>query len=508
MHKHYKSVGFTIVELLVVIVIIGIIATVTFVAYSGANERAIAASLQADLTSAAKQLKLDQSFDNTGDFPISLAAANGGNGIEPGPDTDYQYFVDNSVSPKIFCITATKSNQSYMINQKGTPELGGCSGHVVAGVDPITNLVANPSFENTSTCIWANTGVSLTTSSTNPYVGSSSLRANVPSSSPDAYFICEVNVNPGSVYTISYYARADTATSIDAGGGFQENDNGYRMLCEDFDPIDVTTTWKRITYVCPTYDDSPSMARIVFRTSVTDGVPIYYDGAIVTEGYNQTNYADGTFDNWDWNGSANDSTSYGPIYWGDNGNRLTMNYFSNPINDGYSFSDYGYWGNPSGLSYNMHDTTHVLYGTYAAQLSSNVGSGEYYFTTQDPFRPEQGKTYIFSAYVYIPVGSGIDKGIIAMRGWASYSFVSDWTYSNFVEGEWTRIYAKCTATSAEPLWRFSIADMWGSGSNQQFWVDGIMLTEGNTLPDYADGDTEGWSWTGTTGSAMSMGVVD
>ena len=50
--------AFTIVELLVVIVVIGILAAITIVSYTGISSKAIASSLQSDLSSAKKQLAL------------------------------------------------------------------------------------------------------------------------------------------------------------------------------------------------------------------------------------------------------------------------------------------------------------------------------------------------------------------------------------------------------------------------------------------------------------------
>ena len=52
--------AFTIVELLVVIVVIGILAAITIVTYSGISQKAVEASLQSDLSGASKQLKLSQ----------------------------------------------------------------------------------------------------------------------------------------------------------------------------------------------------------------------------------------------------------------------------------------------------------------------------------------------------------------------------------------------------------------------------------------------------------------
>lgn len=54
----YKQ-GFTIVELLVVIVVIGVLAFITIIAYTGISQKATIASLTSDLDNAAKRLKLD-----------------------------------------------------------------------------------------------------------------------------------------------------------------------------------------------------------------------------------------------------------------------------------------------------------------------------------------------------------------------------------------------------------------------------------------------------------------
>ena len=48
--------GFTIVELLVVIVVIGILAAITIVAFNGVSQRAVGALMQSDLSGVAKQV--------------------------------------------------------------------------------------------------------------------------------------------------------------------------------------------------------------------------------------------------------------------------------------------------------------------------------------------------------------------------------------------------------------------------------------------------------------------
>lgn len=116
--------GFTIVELLVVIVVIGILAAITIISYSGITNRATVASLQSDLENASKMLKIDQV--NNGAFPATLAAANGGKGIVASSGTTIDYAVDNPSNPTAFCMTATNNGIVYKISDSSTPAQGDC----------------------------------------------------------------------------------------------------------------------------------------------------------------------------------------------------------------------------------------------------------------------------------------------------------------------------------------------------------------------------------------------
>jgi type II secretion system protein G len=66
-----KQPGFTIVELLVVIVVIAILAAITIVAFNGVQNRANDAAIQSDLNTFAKKVELFK-VDN-GDYPSTQA---------------------------------------------------------------------------------------------------------------------------------------------------------------------------------------------------------------------------------------------------------------------------------------------------------------------------------------------------------------------------------------------------------------------------------------------------
>ena len=117
MNQWAKQTGFTIVELLIVIVVIAILAAITIVAYNGIQERAKSSVLASDLTNAAKQLKID--FIDDGEYPATAAAANDGSGLKASPGTVYSYEVNNSANPKNFSLTANNGTVFYFITESG-----------------------------------------------------------------------------------------------------------------------------------------------------------------------------------------------------------------------------------------------------------------------------------------------------------------------------------------------------------------------------------------------------
>ena len=69
--KHNKN-GFTIVELLIVIVVIAILAAITIVAYNGIQTRAQVSTIQSDLSAAAKKNELFKIDSATTSYPVNM----------------------------------------------------------------------------------------------------------------------------------------------------------------------------------------------------------------------------------------------------------------------------------------------------------------------------------------------------------------------------------------------------------------------------------------------------
>jgi serine/threonine-protein kinase len=118
--------GFTIVELLVVIVVIGILAAITIVSYNGIQQRANLAALKVDMSSAAKTLELINTGNGT--YPASLLIA----ALKSSPGTSYQYTY--TVSSNSYCLTGTNNGVAYIASTANpTPAVGVCPGDIAPG---------------------------------------------------------------------------------------------------------------------------------------------------------------------------------------------------------------------------------------------------------------------------------------------------------------------------------------------------------------------------------------
>ena len=126
--SNYAS-AFTIVELLVVIVVIGILAAITIVSYGGVTGRATIVSLQSDLTNASQQLKMYQVTNSAYPTAIDCSATPAANTIclkSSGSNTYNTIRVNNNTDPQTFCLAASNGNSEHYATDNANPTTGVC----------------------------------------------------------------------------------------------------------------------------------------------------------------------------------------------------------------------------------------------------------------------------------------------------------------------------------------------------------------------------------------------
>jgi len=94
-----KNRGFTIVELLVVIVVIGILAAITMVSYSGISTKAKVAQEQANINSFINVMEV--AYAETGSYPATTTAIENYNGSAKLP-SNINVTTDNNITSSNF----------------------------------------------------------------------------------------------------------------------------------------------------------------------------------------------------------------------------------------------------------------------------------------------------------------------------------------------------------------------------------------------------------------------
>ena len=171
---HVKRQGFTIVELLIVIVVIAILATITVLAYNGITRQATAAGMQSDLEGTATHIE-SYSLNNKhypGSLDTGLKVESSGNtisytsgqggycaSITTSKYTDLVFHITESNKiesgpcPVSIVQMAASDNASYVLNSHGTVYVWGYNGQGRLGLGNTTNTstptaIPRSSFNN------------------------------------------------------------------------------------------------------------------------------------------------------------------------------------------------------------------------------------------------------------------------------------------------------------------------------------------------------------------------
>lgn len=341
-----KQKGFTIVELLIVVVVIAILAAITIVAYNGIQNRAKESAAQSAASQAAKKVAT-YAITNTDTFPVDKAAFLAATGLKEDGSTTYQYVASSNQTS--YCLTTTTGSISfYTTNTNQSPVKGGCPGHGQNGAPAITNLAVDPTATNYTipggqygwrTGRWfgssgAAGSYSLVTGASDGPAGISTYARKTWSTAPPAIgnsgdtgfetssSISRPVVTAGQTYTFSCYLRPSvnrvfhmSVYQYTTGGAAHATPRIYGASING-----PANQWTRVshTYVVPSGVESVALA-CDSNTSTTGGAVNWNVGStldgtglMVTEGSTLYTYADGNSSNWIWNGTQNNSSSTGP----------------------------------------------------------------------------------------------------------------------------------------------------------------------------------------------------
>ena len=315
--------GFTIVELLIVIVIIAILAAISIVAYNGIQERARASAVSSALNQATSKLKLYQ-VDNADQYPAAAGAMGTDNlaslGIASSSDLTYQY----SATSTTFCLTATKGTTSYKVsNANSVPTAGGCPGHGQGGVPAITNLAVNPSAGSALTYWSTNTGnatvardatVARPGSATSGSIKTTfSVTGQASTQLWDGSAAPLISVTSGDSVTISGWVKSTVAgRTLNVAHRWRDGTISTQVSQSSSPGITLTGGWDRVSFTA----QAPAGAaydHVSFYYNGTAGDVWWLDDVMVTKGTTDYTFADGATTDWVWNGTPHLSTSTGPV---------------------------------------------------------------------------------------------------------------------------------------------------------------------------------------------------
>lgn len=297
--------GFTIVELLIVIVIIAILAAITLVVFNGVQQRARTSSVKSALSQATRKLEIYKAENST--YPLSgnFASAQ----ISDSSDVAYQYTSNGTT----YCMTATNANVSFQSTESTPAVSGGCAGHGQGGAPAITNLATNPSFEAGSTSWNAIVGATMSTVNSGQGIvsGSNALEATLTTSNQSGVQIALSNLVASTTYTLS---GSMTLISGDPTAiGIRMGDGAGTRASLTLNPVLSPGVTRRVTLTW-TSSATPGGNFQFWRNGAgaTGSAVLRIDGVMVQQGSSANGYGDGNTANWVWNGTANTSTSTGP----------------------------------------------------------------------------------------------------------------------------------------------------------------------------------------------------
>lgn len=302
--------GFTIVELLIVVVVIAILAAITIVSYNGIQNRAKASGAAATATQYGKKLALNFQTNNS-QYPADTTAVESLLNITLGAND--RYIVDNSLSPAQFCLSISKGTlgESYASTSTSIDAVEGSC---------VMNHSTNPSFETTGASgTHYNATSSINTSWSTS--GTSSLQVH-STRTGNGEAIRFIQGGFGSMGAFSAGSSYTFSLDMRSLGAFSINDSNQRVIRFRVDGAGATSisaqlpngasTQRLVTTGSTAATGTIGVILQVNHWGTSTDPDILVDSVMVTDGTLQYSYGDGESKGWWWTGTPHQSRSVGP----------------------------------------------------------------------------------------------------------------------------------------------------------------------------------------------------
>jgi len=467
-----KRTGFTIVELLIVIVVIGILAAITIVAYNGIQDKTKHSAAKSAASQVSKKILL-YAVENNDAYPADLQDIS----IAASGQTSYQYVSDNTVSPRTYCVTATFQNVSYyQSTTQLTPVPGACSGHGLNGLPP--NLAANPSFETETTPVttrtnlainpsfevnttgWSTvnggTGAAVATSTTQAHTGSRSLVYTYGDSvTQDSGPVGNIAATAGVTYSVSAWVYAPAAIS----GGLRIMVFGAAIGNTERGTISATTgSWVRLTYTTTASATGTLTYAIAKGAGTADTGKLLYIDSVLVEASSAAGYY--------FSGA---SSSIGDFSYAWSG--TTHSSASTERAPGLA----SYSQNGSGLV-RMRSAERSTSGNYSGRVlvtTAATNPGLFQVLTLQP------GTYTFISKVWIESGVSANVALTAQGTGVAVGSTTGFQGSTTLQGQWVELRRLITVSVVTNLNFYVYIPLTYTVVGASFWVDDFAVVAGD-----------------------------
>lgn len=186
-------------------------------------------------------------------------------------------------------------------------------------IGSLTNEVTNPSGEGATVAPWTSALLHTTASTITlsgvptpiPFGANAFLVNTTTSVSSGIEVALTANYYvAGTIWTFSFYARNDGGTNMACQMVLSGNGGADAQV----QVVTFTPVWTRFS-IAATLTALRSTLNPAVRTTLTTGQDFYVDGLMVTPGPVAPPYGDGTITGWQWDGTANASTSTQGAAW-------------------------------------------------------------------------------------------------------------------------------------------------------------------------------------------------